>query len=434
MDTDEELKHNPLEYRPLFSRTKKERTAWEQSTQEDSIPESLDTSLPGSGFASTIIEEFDKTKERLEKKIDSLEEKLRHEKIPVSDEYLPYIERAKKELGLEDGELTLKDYKAALLFPETPAGDFLINIIEDHIEGVDGNIEWEVYSDYVELQKETKLMDSFTAQLLYPSFGFEFKNQENWLEELTEMELEWGEKQKEVNASYRQAELDYKEAYLFNRESRLPARATLHRYEKDKDEARHDKKKVENSLLTIGEKTQMINILYNQLEEAETLNPEVDAFSKDILSLSEDANESIQTLEDMTTYLALSVDKHNADKSHYKNNLRHTYSIPKQEKLLEEYVLNEQAFYQKALPLTHYMRAFQSDVSEETTGLLNELSLGLQLNQQEVKDKTYEFYMLQRATSGIRHEKISDVTDKHLARLGYQAFNKKIEQLKQGEE
>lgn len=426
--------HNPLEYRPAFSRSQTERTAWEvpaDTGPTDGHPQANGYGI-GHGLTTDIIARFEQAKSDLRDRIVQKERAIGNQPLTYSDADAPYVKQAKEELGLDGDDLTLKDYKEALHFSNTPAGDYLLNLIEDTAEGIDGDIRWETYADYVELEKELVLLDTYVDAFIYQTIDFTDQREADWQEKLLGQESQWGEAKDKADTAFAEAEAAYRQAYLYDRNERLGARARLYDKEAEKDRFRYEGKKLENSLLLLNKKVGHASRLMYQLDRLEA-KEQADP-TQELLALTETDQEKLGTLNKGKLYLKRAVDSHNKEKHHLKNTLRQTFSDRHLTEILDDYRLEEKGFHRQGLPLTHYMRAFQGKLSKETEQLLEEMARGLSDNKQKLKDKFYEFEVLQDAMSGIRQEKISEMDRKQTARLGYQGFVSQIEKIKTGEE
>lgn len=430
----EEETHSPLEYRPSFGRTPRERTAWEESFDDEDRYDSEPGSDIGSGVITDIIADYEDTKERLENTIREKEKALRHITLPVSDAELPYVKEAKAELGLPEGPLSFQDYTDALARTDTPAGDYLVELVERAAEDIDGDIRIETYADYIELKQEFDVMDTYIERFIYPVFNFKKDDPDDWFRAFGDSELDWQDKQNKRHEEYNEAKAAYKHSYLHQRSSLMQARSQLHNKEKTEDLARHEYQTLKNSAIVVAQKTGAVNWLLDDLDELNSHEPDLLAAADELLTLAESDQEAIAALADVNLYLKLAVDEHNKDKHAQKHVLRDVYGVQKQQKILDEYALHSKAFQSKGLNVTHYMRAFQHQLAPESEALMNEMARGLAANAKQVTDKAYEFYSLQRACSSLREDKITNVRQKHLARLGYRAFQDRIRQIQLGEE
>lgn len=426
---------HPLEYQPVFNRSERQVTGWTSSDGVDTsnLPAGrVDRRGIGSGLVRNTIEELEQLKESIREKIEEKESEFRRESIPIDEDYREEIARAKEALGLSGRELTLADYREALLNHETAAGDFLLSYIENQIEDVNGNIEWETYGELFELEQELALLDDYIAQLLYPVLSFETNNEEDWLELLEEAEKEWNDNRITTIRYYQDKKDDYKQS-LITRPENIPfVRGQLHDAEKDQDRYRHEYKQVENALRTVKQKTGEVRALVRDIDTVESIElPEGEVLAG-ATSLTESEQEELETLTNMRLMMKLSVDNHNKEKHHFKNSLRNTYSYSKQQRLIDETASHHNIFNEHTLSTLHYMRSYQDNVNSLTNELFDEIAVGMEENEKEKRNKAYELFMLNHATSSIREHKIEEMRQKQIARLGFTLASQRIEELREG--
>lgn len=419
---------NPLEYRPSFQKTEIEKTGWVTNVDEQEVitsAEEQETDI-GNGLVTEIVEDFYDTKDKLEQFIQELEDKLKKEYVSYTPELNESVQKAKKELGLEGNELTILDYKEALEKSDTPAGDFLINLIENQVEDVNGSIQWEVYGDSVELSKELELSEKQLERLIFPIFDYE-KEEEDWQEAFLQKEMEWNKQKESSDENKREKDSAYRKALLFNPEAVPATRNGLHQAEKTDNQFRFEFNHLENALLLIKSKRDEAEYMIGNMDyllEKEMNNQEI---LSEIFSLSEDEEEKNESLTNVKLMLKLSVDTRNKEKEHYKNTLRNTYAISKQQKILDELAVQQELYLKQTLPMTHYLSGYQKEVSEETTDLFNELTLAMKKSISEREKYFYDSYLMNKASSNLRKEKLKQVELKDISRKGYQIANQEIE-------
>lgn len=426
----EEIKQTPLEYRPNLKRSEREKMGWEASvSSEESYPIVEDESSIGEGSATEIIKDYKETKDKVEEEIERLEDLLEKETIPFPPEYKEDVDKAKEELELGGGNLTIKDYKEALMKSDTAAGAFLLDIIEIYIEDMEGSIEWEIYGEYVEIQLELTLMDKYIQKLIYPVFQFEEK-EEDWEEALAAQEGQWGEKKENSQKEKASKEKDYRSALLFEPSLIPQTRGNLHEVEEISDKILHEHELLFNSLQTVSGKTEEVQLMlgFGEFLLEEELEEEI---LTDLFLLTESETEEDERLVNIQNMLQLSADQSIKKKGQFKNILRNTYSIPKREKQVEELAVYEKAYTKETLPLLHHMRGLQKNVPEQTSSFLNHLARGMQENQAQRDNLLYEVYLLNKATSEIRNQKFHLIAEKEQARKSYQKINEEQIQRKE---
>ena len=141
-----------LNYKPNFKRDEKEFTGWDTESEDlttklEDTENTFETELE----VLPVIEEYEKTKESINNRINELEATL------------PEI------TFKENGHISVfrpGDYKDVFSKKETSAGKILLDMIEDWIEGVDGNPEWEEYVEYVEIEEEIDILDEYIDKII----------------------------------------------------------------------------------------------------------------------------------------------------------------------------------------------------------------------------------------------------------------------------
>lgn len=417
----EEYKQTPLEYRPNLQREDKERVGWEQeaSIEEDyRVPD--DEESIGDGLVTGVIGDYKETEGILQSEVEKLESKLRRETIDYSEEYKEYVIEAKKELGLEGEGIGILDYKEALLKSNTPAGAFLLDIIELNIEDVEGSLEWEVYGEYIEAQIEMSLMNKYIEKLIHPFIDY-VEPEENWEEEMRIKEYEWGEKREKIEENKDSKEIEYRKALLFNPGLIPQTRGFLHNAEKTYDEIIHEHEHLYNSLQTVLVKTRDVNYLIEFGTGIVEQELEEDIL-EDLFLLADNEKEEDERMINIQKMLQLSVDKKIQEKSQVKNTLRNTYSITKQEKQLDELVVYENSYIEETLPLLHHVRGLQKRPGDQTDAFLNQVAIGMEENQNKRDEKLYEMFLLNQATASLREKKLNIIFNKEDSRKSFQSI------------
>lgn len=419
---------NPLEYRPDFQAEERERTAWELRTKEEETTIPIHKNPPGLGIGelTETIKEFERVKEDFNEKIYELQKKLERQTIPTSPGHESYIEEAKKELGLKEGPLNIKDYIAALN-SNSPAGAYLVDYIEKWSEGPEGNIEWELIPDLVEARREIELVDKYIEQIIYSIIGFK-KDGEDWEEDLLKNEKEWGDELRTISNHQLDKKEAYKKALLYSPNLILASRGHLHESDKDFNEKRFEFSQIKNALIVVNDKRlgseRILNSVNYLIEEESSFG----GLEKDLNKLIEDLPEEMKNYEHLQILLHLSIDKDNRAKGKLKNNLRTVYSIETQDRLLEELSGHQEVYRKDTLPMLHYLRGYQSEVSPEASQLFVKLTEGMKENNKHREDKMHQFFLTNRATSLLREEKILNTQEKEISRQGYQFAKKKYEE------
>lgn len=441
---DEELieeQPNTLDYKPLFERTKKDKTAWASDAifeNEDEAPLTADEDTPagiGEGLITTIVTIFDEFKSSVIDRTLQLEKELKHETFLIGDKYLSDVEKAKEALGLAPGELTFEDYKEALKQSDTPAGEFLIELIEDQTEDLEGNIKLELYPDYIETLAELELLERYMKKIMLSNLSTNdtLLQGDDWQKELLELEKTWGKQKEAAQTAYDTSYEGYKQAMLYNPQIIGEARGSVHAKELARNQFDTQVNQIAEAILLVKNKIEdTANILYltdDNLERTPFEN------GKDVLDsllvIATGEKEWNESLTNLSLMLKLSVDVSNKEKHHIKTSLRNTYAVKNQEKVVNELSVHDVVFQEKTVPIAHKLSGYQKEQPETMTLLLNQVAVGLAENERQKKQKTKEVFTTMKASSSLRTAKIKQALQKDDARQGYHLMKEIVEQTKQ---
>lgn len=443
MDEEELLEEqtNALEYKPLFQRTKKDKSSWASNEVFDSNEEDLLTSDEedgvgiGSGLITNIVTVFDEFKTSVEDRIKKLEKELKDETFLIEDKFLIDVKKAKEALGLSGDELTFADYKEALKNSDTPAGDFLIELIEDQTEDINGSMKLELYPDYVENLAELELIERYMQKILLSNLS---KDQtllqgDDWQKELLAIEKEWGKKKAAATEAYQTSYEDYKQAILHNPQLIGNKRGTVHEKELARNQFDTQVSQIAEAIVLVKSKIEdTANTLYLADENLErTPFEDGQEVLDSLLVIATGEKEWNESLTNLSLMLKLSVDVSNKEKHHIKTSLRNTYTVKNQEKVINELSVHGKVFQEKTVPIAHKLSGYQKEQPETMTLLLNQVAVGLAENERQKKQKTKEVFTTMKASSSLRTAKIKQALQKDDARQGYHLMKEIAEQTKQ---
>ena len=419
---------NPLEYRPDLQADVRERTAWDliEESEEEQAPHHKDAPSIGQGEISETISNLEETKEKLIQQIRDIQKSLERDEVYIDESNAPYIEEAKKELGLKEGPLSVGDYIHALK-DTSSAGTYLVDYIEKWSEGVDGNIQWELLPELVELSVELELIDKYIDQILYSIIDFK-KDGEDWQEQLLQQEKQWGRELGKVSTTQYEKREAYKEALLHSPQLILSTRGGLHESEKDYNTKRFEYNQINNALTVVRAKQADSEVIINSVSYLIEEDLVMEETETDITKLVETLPEELKNYEHMQILLHLAVDSDNEAKGKMKNTLRTVYSIPTQDRLLDELSSHQEVYRQDTLPMIHYLRGYQSDVGEQASNVFSKLTQGMVENDRNRQDKMHQFFLSNQETSRLRKEKVLNVKEKEISRQAYQLAKKKHEE------
>ena len=416
-----------LEYKPSFERDERQKTGWITDAGA-AITENLQLSKPGNqigtGLVTNTIVTFEESKAVLLKRLAELEAEFRKISFSIEEKFRLDIAKAKEVLDLPPGELTFLDYKMALDAIATPAGEFLVEIIEDQIEGVDGNIRLELYADYFELKKDYLLIEDYLQRICVPALSIQeipFE-EKDWEKELLQNEQEWNKRSMTATSAKDNSYAVYKNAILYNPELVMAKKDLLHKTTKEQSLYANQGAQLTDSLTLIRSKTRDFQGTFAFLEESMEHERYEDGQEvlDSLLFLTEDNKIWEENLTNFGLMLTLSVDVRNDEKHHMKTSLRGIYSPDNQKKIIDELAVHNAVFQSTTLPALHAMNSYQETQSAIMNALLNEAAIGLKENNVQKKQKTKEIYTVTRATSLLRMKKIEETLKKEDARQGYQ--------------
>lgn len=423
---------SPLEYRPILERDVRERTAWDKdSFSKKPYQDSNKYYDIGDGVVTDLIKDYNDFRQELANKMEDTINQYGNVIIDLPDYTLEDVNDALKALGLSQ-PIKFKDYAAMLDKRNTPAGDFLVELIEKQLEGIDGNINMEIFHDYYELDKEIAVTQEYlhrqALSSLFDSIDF---NKSNWEEELLKQELEWKSKKEQVEEQRLTREELIKDAFLFN-QSNYQYQKML----KAKEEPDYKKKQLEYSQLTDTMTISKFKLkdskqLFDYMENVETIANK-EKINKSISDVIHYAVEDAKTKDNLTQFeqmLIVSTESKNNEKTHYKNTLRNVYNEEFLQHNLDELSVYNDLYQHSVIPLTSVIKFYNEPQDDETTAFLETLSSSMIQTRNEQKSKTKDFDNLNIATYNLRMKKIKETEDKEKTRQTYHIIDKILEDL-----
>ena len=424
---------NPLEYKPSFQRSERERTAWELN-QVDLPPGNFsdDEKEIGTGLIGDIIEYVDTIEKELLNKIEELEESFKGITFELNETISLDVEKAKELLGLPKGDLTFNDYKEALKQWESPAGDYLLEIIESQIEGVNGNIELELYQDYIELEREYAIIQEYLARMLAPVLNMEWdKEKDDFKDLLTQMESDWGANKTQATESYQQAKKNYAKAFVSLASNISSEKSDKYLAESDYRNYSYQNKRIEEALATAQSKAREVErFLY--LGEKLIEDDAIDSDKTELLTFVDHYSEEKDKdslLTQSALMLTLSVENYNNEKHHYKHSLRNIYSPTKQERVLDELSVYHDLYQTDLVPLSYALKSYQENVDSKLSHFLTGVTSGLLAVSTEKDKRTAQLQKSVLASSNLRLKKLEQVTEKESIRQSYQLIQEIKEEM-----
>lgn len=420
-----------LNYQPNFKRDEKEKTGWIEEREDiDKYPEleELEEELENIQVADKI-NHYTETKELLKSKKEDLVRSL--EEIEL--EKNRYIESALKELGFES-TFGPESFQELFSKKETSAGEYVLGVIEKEIESERGDIKWEAYIEYLELEEEMRVLDEYIEKLIYPIIGKD-TGVVNEDEELEELEEAWMTKVFEQLKENLIKQRDYRESLLFEPNSINKKRELLHETEKDKVLRSQEKNQIESNILTVQQKNFMLLSSINNIDNILNSTIEEESLSDNIFKNAESRKDKEEILKNLLINLKQSIDSENLKKKELKDTRRNIYSENRQKRIIDEYSTINRIFRENNLPTVHQMKTYTDRTNKQINKILNSTAKSIDSNFKENNEKTYETYLLQISTGQTREVRLKYVKDKQEARLLYQKlYNEYKDKLKEGDE
>lgn len=424
---DDEQQKNPLEYRPSFERDARERTAWDlPAADAPASPHPLPppASTIGGGLATEGVKHLKDLGDRLNNLRESLYEELKTEPLILPDKFHKDTEAAKAELGLTGEGFTFAHYAEALKQWHTPAGDFLTEVAERYIEGVDGNLDMELFQDYQELQTEHHILVDYLSRALEPILAGDTLDlsDPDWDEKLRRQELDWGLRHQTALEEKAKRDEAYKTAFLTNQSDLSRQRALRYQEEEKQKTLTSEASRMHDGLLILQNK---LREMERFLHTGETLREsgwepnEQTAILQSLAGVTEDQNRN-DRLTQSALMLTLAVENRNSEKHHIKHTLRNTYAPEKQRRVLDEMSLYQSLYDRDVLPLLHTLRAYSEEPPAAVANFLGSITSAMGDVAANKEKRTLDWQNLQSATSALRLQKVREVAEKEQARKGYQ--------------
>lgn len=427
---------SPLEYRPDLKYDERERTAWDLPLTDPTIQTPPHHNDIGDGIATQVIKDYDDFKKDLQNKLDDLYNNLRGEPVEFPDYALDDIDRAKEELGIE-GEFTFADYVTALENRNTAAGDYLTEISERYFEGLDGNIQMEVYHDYYELSQEIDIMDTYLHRQLNNHIFKEIDTkQEGWEDVLLKEEIGWKNQKVAIDKQRKHRDSIIKESFLYNPGVLEHQQNLKIHEEKDYKKKQNEYNQVKDTVSLAYSKLNESRSLFSNLEHVEVLvqEDELESTVDKIVRLSIEDNHKEENLTQFEQMLTVSTESMNNEKAHYKNSLRNVYNSDFLTHNLDELSLYNELYGNSMIPLTSVMKMYNKPQDDETSLFLETLSSTMLTISDDKTRKTKDFHKINRASTRLRHEKLKQTEEKERARRTYKVIDTLLDQIKEGGE
>lgn len=414
-----------LNYKPNFKRDKKEITGWIKRQETPYVSETnTEEVYKGKELDITIsLDKYNKFKKEFNQKVKDLEENISNIEIVKSE----MIEKALKETGHES-TFTPKSYRDLFKKKETSAGEYLIGVLEKEIDSEDGDLNWEILIEYIEIEEELDVLDYYIKNIILPIISNkELDTSEK--EKIKELEKEWVEKTIKNIRKHYIAELDYRIAMISNAKKITKARDEFYDTEKSKMLSAQEINQIEVSLFAVDQKTISLQRVISKIDKL--LDKKLDKSTiNELNSLVSTRKEEKENINNTLLLIKQSIDQDNNIKQDLKETRRNLYSKSKQKRIIEEYAEINKLYRENSLPFVHYMKGFQDNAKDTLNTLFNQSAKSIERNFNENKEKAYETFLIQISTSQTRLNRLRYVESKQKSRLMFQEIENKYKEMK----
>lgn len=404
-----------LNYKPDFKRDEKEFTGWQDEEDTSTRLEDEEGNLEPELEILPVIKDYEKVKEEINQRVEELEKKL----PVITIEENSFLEKAFEELDINYTS-TFKpvDYRDIFKEKESGPGKYIVDAVEEWIEGVDGDPEWEEYTEYLEIEEEIDVLDDYIDKIIYPIIDFE-KEAIDYFDYLEEKEREWRQRAEAARLAYERAMNEYTKS-LYSQPKEIPSkRDRVYNSEREDRRYRQERNQIDISLKTVRDKSNLLSQYNISLPLANSYHPPRDVVANDLLRLTQTEKEREETLRVNILMLKQTVDDENNNKRDYKDTRRNIYSENKQRRIINEYSTVNELYRKSVLPNVHYIRGFQDQTTTHNDETYNQAAKSLLSNHLENREKAYESYLIQISTSQTRLKRLECMSNKNKSRVLY---------------
>lgn len=413
---------DPLNYRPDFERDKKVKTGWEQEEFDyTSIEETEKGFIDVDLQITNIVGDYLDFKEEFKQEVEDLEESLEDLSLEDSE----YVKKALEETG-HTSIFSPSSFRELFEKKESSAGEYLLGVLEKEIESEHGDIKWEAFIEYLEMEEEIDVLDYYISEIIYPLIGYK-PNSNDTIEDIKELEEIWAEKTIDLLAEHKVGEYTYQLAMITDPDLIPRARDELHNLEEHEIKSRQEISQVNSGLMVVEQKELAMRRNLNNIRRIIATEIEEEILIDELQELTMSKEHKEHVLKDSLIHLKQSIDNDNNKKRELKHTRRNIYSKDKQKRIINEYSTVNHLYRENSLPSAHYMKSFQDNAGKQLNVIFNQTAKSIEENFKENKEKTYETFLLQISTSQTRDNRLSYVRSKQESRL---IFNNLMESYK----
>lgn len=403
---------DPLNYRPDFERDKKVKTGWEQEEFDyTSIEETEKGFIDVDLQITDIVGDYLDFKEEFNQEVENLEESL--EDLSIEDN--EYVKKALEETG-HTSIFSPSSFRELFEKKESSAGEYLLGVLEKEIESEHGDIKWEAFIEYLEMEEEIDVLDYYIGEIIYPLIGYR-PNSNDIIEDIKELEEIWVEKTVNLLAEHKVGEYMYQLAMITDPDSIPRTRDELHDLEKYEVKSRQEISQINSGLMTVEQKELAMRRNLNNIKKIISTEIEEESLIDELQELTMSKEHKEQVVKDSLIHLKQAIDDDNNEKRELKHTRRNIYSKDKQKRIVNEYSTVNHLYRENSLPSAHYMKSFQDNAGKQLNQFFNQTAKSIKENFAQNKEKTYETFLLQISTSQTRDNRLSYVRSKQESRL-----------------
>lgn len=431
---DEKNNKNNLEYNPTFKRKEKLRGSFSSVTDDVDtgandqllITEEETENEIGNGLITNNIENILILESKLKDIRDNLYRELMDIKTEIPTDYIEIVLDIKDKLGLVGKDLTIDDYIYGLDNLKDPSAALLVELWENYHEDINGNLKAELFGDVHELLNDITHTKDFISNFLINKLHSELSfNSEDFLKEMKLKEKEAKKIYDEKEKNYSLSKLNEIKAMIDN-----PKDIEKAKERKYNQEVAFQKNKflfygleesndiLENKIIQLDS---VISTIENNLEKNSYENPF--QITRLLYSRNEEPEKSIPYLHKMNLLVKLGVDNDNEEKHQIKNTIRNIYTIDNKSKIMNELLVETEVFEKVSLDVSHYLNFYQDKTNDDGDIFLNNITKSLTKLILDKKNKTKDFYNIEKSDLELREAKIDNVLEKDDSRQTYIYIN-----------
>ena len=428
---DTQLERDIIEYRPDIEYSK-ESPLTLPDVSEDFSEEQMEEVLGGPSVVSTWEElaEVIKQVNDLEK---TLSEKLRGASVPIPSQYISSIQKAAEKFGYEITDaIPFELYKLTFKEPDSPESVLIQDIYEDYQADVNGNLNAELYTEVIEIQKDLEDITDFARKGLFaqivPLDELAGELDESKLEEIHQREKEMIEQYADLLKKNKENEDLLNDLIMYEYGSE--------RYFQVENELKKGRRRafeLEKKLFT---KNEVLDLLKRKASDIAD-HIELIRDSIDLDPLKEDRydilyhisrqfdgkDKMIREMGGMKALLKFSIDAKKGEVFSLRQNLRGLAGQKHRRKIHQNLINSIHLRNQVLIGIQDWVGNFDgvpdNSMFDRVMGYVTE---GLRRAELKYRQDASDFHKIHTMNAELRQEKLASVIDKDIARQSYKMF------------